>query len=452
MNQFNTKIKRILTYAAVTALMITTACSNGGATKDPAAEASNSEGVKDVSQARLSGTELLVYSTIPSITKEEFERTMAAPIRAQYPHYTLRYVVTEKDLSMEHLVTRGEVPDITITSLSGMNSSLTSFNLQYDLAPLIKKYNYDIGRFEPASIQSVLNASGGKLYGLPKFLSSIVLFYNKDLFDRFSVPYPKDGMTWDEVYDTAVRMTRSVEGVQYRGMSMFYSNMFTENQLSLPFIHATEDKSTVNTTGFQKILNTYKRFYDIPGNKPEGDFSANSELTAFNKNKNVAMVTSPMSGYGRFENDPDLNWDLVAAPTYPEAKRIGFQSNTIYYFVSNVNGKAEQAFQVVAHLSSDEVHKLGNKEGRPTSLNNEEIRTALGKDNPKLQNKNFKALFYNQFAPTPATNPAWDGKVSGSNALLTEYTKMIKNGTDVNTTLRVTEEKINQAINTAKSQ
>ncbi|MDF2723390.1 MAG: hypothetical protein K0Q59_3065 [Paenibacillus sp.] len=446
-------INRWIACAAAAVILLLPACSNGGASKgQPAEESDSKAGSVDVSQAQLKPAELLIYSTVPSITQDEFERTIAAPIREKYPHYTLKYVITKNDLNMEKLVTGGDVPDITIASLSGMNSSLLPYQLQYDLSPLIKKYKYDIGRFEPAAIQSMQNAAGGKLYGLPKFLSSVVLFYNKDLFDQFGVPYPKDGMTWDDAHNVAVRMTRTVDGVRYRGMSMFYSNMFTENQLSLPFIHATEDKAAVNVPGFQKILNTYKRIYDIAGNKPEGNVSADAELTAFHKNKNIAMITAPMSGYGRFENDPDLNWDMVAAPTYSDAPRVGFQSNTIYYLISNANGKAEQAFQVAAHLSSDEVHWLGNKEGRPTSLKNDEIRAALGKDNPKHKNKNFQALFYNQFAPTPATNPAWDTKVSGSNALLTEFTKMINNGTDINTTLRIAEEKINQAIVAAKSQ
>jgi len=289
------------------------------------------------------------------------------------------------------------------------------------------------------------------LYGLPKYLNAVVMFYNKDLFDRFGVPYPKDGMTWDEVYDIAVRMTRTVDGAKYRGMAFFYNNMFVENQLSLPFITA-DGKSNVNTPGFQKLFTTFKRFYDIVGNKPEGNFSADTELTAFHKDKNVAMVMSPLSGYGRFENDPDLNWDIVAAPTFPDKPRVGFQPNTIYYFISNANGKGEQAFQVVAHLSTEEVHALANKEGRATSLKNDALRAAFGQDNPKHKNKNFKAMFFNEFAPTPPTNPELDSKVKASNILLGEFNAMIKNGTDVNTALRTADEKMNQEIVKAKSQ
>ena len=36
----------------------------------------------------------------------------------------------------------------------------------------------------------------GKLYGLAKDFSTLVVYFNKDLFDKWEVPYPKAGWTW----------------------------------------------------------------------------------------------------------------------------------------------------------------------------------------------------------------------------------------------------------------
>jgi multiple sugar transport system substrate-binding protein len=38
----------------------------------------------------------------------------------------------------------------------------------------------------------------GKIYGMPAGFTTRVVYYNKDLFDKAHIPYPKDGWTWDD--------------------------------------------------------------------------------------------------------------------------------------------------------------------------------------------------------------------------------------------------------------
>ncbi|TVY05604.1 ABC transporter substrate-binding protein [Paenibacillus cremeus] len=444
--------KNMLLWMTTITSMMVTACSGGNPSTSEQTPQTPTKTSVQIGDAKLDAAELVILSKVASITQEEFERTMAAPIRAKYPNYKLKYIIEGKDVTLDKMMVAGQAPDITITSLGGLQSSLLPLSLEYDLTDLIKKYNYDMSRIEPSTIESLKNATTkGGIYGLPKYLNTVVLFYNKDLFNKFGVPVPKDGMTWDEAIRLSGTMTRVENGEQIRGMSLFYSNMVLENQLSLPLIDPKEDKSAVNVPGFQKLLTTFKAIYDIPGNKPEGDFTPDSELTQFQKKRNVAMVAAPMSGYGRFEADPDLNWDVVAAPTFADAPKVGYQPNTIYYFVSNANKKAEQAFQVVTELLSDDVQLQANKEARPTILNNEKIRATLGSDHKLFKDKNFKAVFYNKFAPMPPANAKMAPLVNASSILQGEFVAMIKNGSDINTALRTAEDKINQAITSAKS-
>lgn len=416
----------------------------GSATNNPPASGGTSAPV-DIGPA-----ELTIYSIIASITKDEFEKTIEAPIKAKYPNFKVNYILSN-EAKLDNLVMTGNAPDIVITSIGGMYSNVIPYGLQYDISELVKKHKYDLNRIEPSTIESLRNASGtGELYGLPKYTNSVVLFYNKDIFDKFGIAYPKNGMTWDEAHKLATQMTRTVDGISYRGMSLFSNNMLKENQLSLLPIDSASDKAAVNNSGFQKLLQTYKSFYDIVGNKPAGNFNGDNELNSFYKDKNIAMTIAPMSGYGRFESTPDLNWDIVAAPTFADKPGIGFQANTIYYFISNVNKKAEAAFLATAELLSDEVQLAANKVGRPTILANETIRATLG-DESASKGKNFKALFHNKFASMPTPNTALAPLVNADSILNREFGNMINSGTDVNTMLRTTEEQINKAIAEAKS-
>jgi multiple sugar transport system substrate-binding protein len=63
---------------------------------------------------------------------------------------------------------------------------------QYPLDPNI----YLPGVFEPGAWQ-------GRQYLLPKDYSPLAVYYNKKLFDRYQVAYPKDGWTWDDFLKTA---------------------------------------------------------------------------------------------------------------------------------------------------------------------------------------------------------------------------------------------------------
>lgn len=57
-------------------------------------------------------------------------------------------------------------------------------------------------------MDEVRRTSNDELYMLPGQNNIQVLFYNKDLFDRFGVAYPRDGMTWGEMLDLSSRITR----------------------------------------------------------------------------------------------------------------------------------------------------------------------------------------------------------------------------------------------------
>lgn len=61
------------------------------------------------------------------------------------------------------------------------------------------------GTFYQAALDAF--AYQGAQYGLPITFSTVVLFYNKDLFDQASVAYPTDAWTWDDVMAAAKRLT-----------------------------------------------------------------------------------------------------------------------------------------------------------------------------------------------------------------------------------------------------
>ena len=56
-------------------------------------------------------------------------------------------------------------------------------------------------------------ATGGTQYALPSSFSNVVLFYNKDLFDKAGVAYPTASWTWADEKSAAEKLTDTAGGV-----------------------------------------------------------------------------------------------------------------------------------------------------------------------------------------------------------------------------------------------
>ena len=69
----------------------------------------------------------------------------------------------------------------------------------------LKDSNFDPSIYLPGLLDP--GKVDGKQYLLPKDYSPLAVYYNKKLFDAATVPYPKDGWTWDDLLATAQKLT-----------------------------------------------------------------------------------------------------------------------------------------------------------------------------------------------------------------------------------------------------
>lgn len=79
-----------------------------------------------------------------------------------------------------------------------------------DLQPIVDKEKFDTSVFWPSLVNQYTWKND--LYGMPYFLDSIALFYNKKLFDEAHVPYPNDNWTLDDVEKAGLKLTDKSKG------------------------------------------------------------------------------------------------------------------------------------------------------------------------------------------------------------------------------------------------
>ncbi|CAG7596557.1 hypothetical protein PAESOLCIP111_00088 [Paenibacillus solanacearum] len=383
------------------------------------------------------------------VSADEFDDRFRKAIEKKFPHITFKYIMAGTGTQITDLVSQGTIPDIMRIDVPSMNTEYIDVGLAYGLGDLIKKYNYNLKRFNSVFIDEMISAGRtGELYGLPvPPYFPMALYYNKELFDRFGVPYPKDGMTWDEVYEIAKKMTR-VDGEVYRGFSSSTNAMLRDNPFSLPILDPAADK-LADPGKWTQIFNNYLRFYQIPNNVMEK--TATLEGNAFGKGK-VAMMAGQQNIY--FIIPPEVNWDMVAYPTITGAPKLMGQRGPAYWSITKQSQHKEEAFEVIMEMLSDEIQMEDSKKGIATTLVNPDIKKMLGKSHPVFSTKNMNAVnFYEPTSPTPKRKPELvdiPGRTQEA-AILEAFTSVVTNQADVNSALRMAEEKLKKAIDAEKA-
>lgn len=381
------------------------------------------------------------------ISAEEVQQFITEPVKKKYPFINIEYLPPVQGVTLETLIQQGNPPDIVFTDF--VNSiPVLNFKLPLDLNQEVKANKVDLGKLDP-SIMKGIQAIGskGELYGLPFYSEKFVLFYNKDLFNKFGVPYPTDNMTYDDLLGTIKRVTRVENGVQYAGMGT-HNLQTTGTWWGIPVINEKTGKADFQTDSWKRMLNLIKDIRTIPGNE-KGD------TTIFYKNQTQAMhpqMANIMLNLIKTV-DGSFNWDMVPMPQLKEYPGISGALRPAYLMVSQVSKHKQQAAAAVSYLAtSDEFHLYLAKNGKlpPVKIEstNDPIAKQFGSDVPILKGKNVQAIFQYKSAPLP---------------YITEYDKIaatelnkaeapVVNGTqDVNTALRSTEEAANKLIDEKKN-
>lgn len=382
----------------------------------------------------------LVFFTDTGMPEQEFEERIGSKVKKKFPHITPVYNKVGKGFTMEELVAAGSAIDVVWSEDFG---KLKEMNMQFDMSELVAKHKFDLKAFDSDVVNVAKQFSDGKLYGVPgSFVEGFLMFYNKDLFNKFGVPYPKDGLTWDETYELAKRLTRTDGGETYQGLTFVPNNMMLNNQLSIGPLHPKEDKATVNTDGWKSLFENFRRFVELPNASvlPVGDFS---------KGKVAMIVNShpPIVSYQKA--NPDLQWDVVSLPVLKERPKTGFKPASLSLFVTQTSKHKDEAFETVAFLVSEDVQLTMAKKGLGTPLTSTAVKKATGQDLPEWKGKNVNALYYLEDAPP--TEPRAAQLVNVGVNFEKAFVDMVKNKTDVNTALRLFEEQVNQAIAAEKA-
>ncbi|WP_158606824.1 extracellular solute-binding protein [Paenibacillus ginsengarvi] len=433
-----------LTMISLSTVIALSACSPKTATNNNAADPG--EQTKVPQAAINEPVELTFYYMYADWSTEKFMGLVGKHIQKQYPNVRFNFIQTGTGTTIEDTVAAKQNLDVIIAS-QGQLQKLADLGLLSDISDLVTTYKYDLNRIEPSPLETMRRIANGSIVGLPYKINALALYYNKDIFDKFGVPYLKDGMTWDEIYEKARLLTRTDAGVSYTGISFgSYGNLLTLNQYGHELVDPKTRKPTFEDNFWKPYVDSFTRFYQL-GSGPNPDLLNGPKVKeAFTKNKTSAMWFATIGDFPRI-NEWDFNWDVAAYPTFKELPDVGPPPAPTYMLVSANSKHRSEAFLAVASMLSDETQTELVKQGDATSLKNKQVRDQFGTAYPYLKDKNVKALL-----PGKMAGPiSWNKETIAVQSVFSKAFADVAQGTkDVNTALREAQEAGQKAIDALK--
>ncbi|WIY60493.1 sugar ABC transporter substrate-binding protein [Bacillus arachidis] len=256
--------------------------------------------------------------------------------------------------------------------------------------------------------QGLFNYSSidGKLYGMPAGFTTRVIYYNKKLFDKANIPYPKDGWTWDEFVDTAKKLTDASNkqyGFALRPEPDTYDlqGFIWSNGSSFVSEDGKQIKGHMNSTETIEVMKSFQSMLKDKTAVLVGGKNQQSGDDIFKAGK-LAMWESgiwPLEGF----KEAKIDFGTVEPPTFKGKPVKGLVATSAVSIAKDAKHK-ELAWEFVKFYSSPEAIKM-----RTSDL---PVRISVVKELKKEEETNIKPFYtmLERSTNTPAflLNPKWD--------------------------------------------
>ncbi|MFH1904365.1 MAG: sugar ABC transporter substrate-binding protein [bacterium] len=199
-----------------------------------------------------------------------------------------------------------------------------------------------------------------KLYALPKELNVVCMFYNKTLFDRAGVSYPKDGWTWADFLKAAQKLTISENGRKtqagysvWRGSTGWLPWVW-QNGGDLYDNWTRPGKTYLEKPEFQGALQflvdlVYK--YDVAPTPAQEESMGGIWYAG-----RLGIMTSWINIFpGCLKQIKNFDWDVVPPPMNKKKATRGL---VLLYAISSQTKHPEESYRFLKFLSGPEAQKI----------------------------------------------------------------------------------------------
>jgi multiple sugar transport system substrate-binding protein len=230
---------------------------------------------------------------------------------------------TEWETKIQTAVVAGTPPDVAAvfgTAFRNMQESKQSMALDR----FIKSSSLDTNDFVTGIYKSM--NIGGSQVGLPQYINTNTVYYNKDTFKKLGVPFPTESWTQDQFLDMANKLSRGpstareVWGVDFpmdsittRVISMVWGAGAQYNDPKNPDLFTINNPQNVRAVQWAHDI-FWRHRVGAKNNTDRGGVDRNTALFV---NGNVAMMVEGTHLLGEWKSKAQADWDVAPLPKGP---------------------------------------------------------------------------------------------------------------------------------------
>jgi multiple sugar transport system substrate-binding protein len=240
---------------------------------------------------------------------------------------------------------------------------------------------FELGDFYPQAVDAF--RWEGEVMCLPQNISSLVVYYNRDLFKRFGVPLPKNAMPWVEFVARASQMTRDKSGQPVVGAdpdmprpntapAEIYGLGVEASIIRLaPFVwsiggEVVDDEEeptrfTLDTPEAKHAIDAFFQLRTFHGVVPTDQEVESEDDESRFANGRLAMLLSSRRSVPTFREAAKFDWDIVSLPVFQKPAGI---LHSDAYCLTKASGSKDAAWRFVEYALGPEGAPVVARTGR----------------------------------------------------------------------------------------
>jgi multiple sugar transport system substrate-binding protein len=291
---------------------------------------------------------------------EELEvwQTIVDEFQAVNPNIKVNVEVSDWDTywtKLKTLLAANTPPDVFAMD-APLYLDYQSRGVLLNLQPYIDKSSGFLDGFYPVTLEAYKLPDG--YYGMPRDFQTIVLFYNKDMFDAAGVAYPTADWTYDDLRAAAKNLTIDIDGDGTIDQYGFSADLWDMELVWSEAIwswggEVINADHTTTLIGEPAAREAWQYFYDLmftDKSMPDANTTGQYGGDLFQAGK-VAMTSIghwAVPGYATVE----FKWDVAPMPTSPTGGRAT-SVNSAGFVVAKESKYADAAWEFVKYCLSE---------------------------------------------------------------------------------------------------
>lgn len=253
-------------------------------------------------------------------------------------------------------------------------------------------------KFYPKAIQTL--TYNGKIYAIPRDISTLVIYYNKDLFDKNNLEYPNKETTLNDFLKIATKLTnkeQGIFGISFEEEPLFYlpylmseGGGLLSDDLKTSIINSQESQN-----GIKFYANLRNKYHVAPTRSEQ----ASATMAQMFLDGKIAMHISGRWLVPKYRESAKFDWDVTQFPKGTKGSITPLDASG--WAISAKSKHKKEAQLLVKYLSSKESLEKFSTSGLIVPARIDSANSNYFLDNKKPTNSKIFLEIIESAKPTP---------------------------------------------------